>query len=111
MPHELHIPFQGSLTEVQFNQVQSVMLPVWTRWYVVVPECFLVFIVLGPGLSGAMAAPLSLWPQLIFAVASWGAIWLITKYGRRRAWHSYQQVHGQVSGVLSAQGLLILIQS
>lgn len=99
------IPFRGELTQRQFSQVQSLLLPWWARAYVVVPVCVFVFVSIGAGWSSVLENPLSVVEDFLFALVVLFASALITWYGRKRAWLASAKLHGQVHGQVSAAGL------
>jgi hypothetical protein len=104
MPESV-VSFRGELTRQQFSQVQSLLLPLWARAYVVVPMCVLLFISIGVGWPAVLANPLAVFPDLLFALLVLLASALILWFGRRKAWQANARLHGEIHGQLTAEGL------
>jgi len=102
---ELAAAFRGELTEREFRRVQSALLPFWARAYVLAPACVFVFIAIGVGWPAVFADPLAAFPELFFGLMVLVFAAFITWRSRRKQWQTNAQLHGQVSGQLTARGL------
>jgi hypothetical protein len=75
------------------------------RWYVFAPSVLICFVQIGAGWENVWQEPLRAVPDLLWSLPVLAVCAVIVKFGRRRAWKSYQRLHGSVSGRLNSDGL------
>ncbi len=99
------ITFAGTISKRDFSRVQSMLLPSWVRWYVLIPCVLYVFVSAGVGWSKAISDPASSLPDLILSGVVLLACAAIAKYGRIRAWRNTVSLVGKVHGAATERGI------
>lgn len=99
------ISFKGTVSKHDFSRVQSMLLPVWARWYIFIPCVLYVSVSIGVGWSKVISDPTSAVSDL-----AWGAALVIlsasiTKYGRIKAWRNMVSFTGEIHGVATEEGI------
>jgi len=99
------VSFRGEVTLQQFNEVQKGLLPVWARFYVSGPLCVFLFVALGVGWPTAVANPAAAVPDMAYGLLALLGGALATWMARKKAWQANAQMHGEVHGYLTQEGL------
>jgi hypothetical protein len=93
--------FAGQVTRPEFERVQTRLLPVWARWYVMYPVLLVIFGAFTlPG-----ARPSELAGDLVFVIGFPLAMRVVTKRARTQAWKQMVGLSGRVHGVITADGI------
>lgn len=102
---DLKVTFGGQLSRDEFSRVQALMMPRWTRWYLVVPGAICLFVSTGAGWQAIWNHPAAATPDLVLAAAVLAAVAAITSFGRRKRWRETTRLTGHISGSLTEAGI------
>lgn len=99
------ISFGGQISKRDFLRVQSLLMPIWARWYVFVPCVIYLFVSFGVGWSQAISDPHSSAQDFMFAALALLISAAISRYSRTKSWRSTTALVGSVRGVASESGI------
>jgi hypothetical protein len=99
------VHFAGEVTAAQFRMVQKLLLPWWARPPVMGVFIVVLLVTMGSGWKAALAAPLSLLPDLITGAFFVLALWAVNAFASRRNWTTYSKLHGRLRGTVGPGGI------
>ncbi len=95
------VAFAGTLTRAEFGRVQSMLVPVWARWYVIFPLQTVGIFFFSESRDEASNLGLQV---LAAALVVLGTAWAM-RHTRTRAWNQLVQLVGEVSGTVTSDGI------